>query len=118
MQFSKPLLTMLLFSDYIQVITNGYLSFGRSHIDFSPELFPEEGRFLVAPFWADVDVSNGVGYIRYEVHTTSSSSRVLSDVSDFIHDMTGSQFTGRWMLVAEWSDVPQFGGPLSTVRIA
>ena len=112
----KTIMVMLLFSDSIQVITNGYLSFGTSYIDFIPQLFPEGRQFLVAPFWADIDVSRGVGDIRYEVHTTSSSGSFLTDVSDFISNVTGSQFTGHWMLLVEWNDVPHFGTSLDLVR--
>ena len=100
------------------MITNGYLSFGRSYVDYTPERFPIGEQFLVAPFWADIDVSNGVGDIRYEVHTTSSASSFLTDVSDFISNETRSQFTGHWMLLAEWRDVPQYRAPLNLVRTA
>ena len=100
------------------MITYGYLSFGRSYIEYTPELFPEGGQLLVAPFWADIDVTRGVGDIRYEVHTTSSAGGFLTNVSDFISNVTGSQFTGHWMLLAEWKDVPQYATPLTLVRTA
>ncbi len=100
-----------------QVITNGYLSFGQSYISFIPGIFPQGSgtNFLVAPFFADIDI--GVtGTIRYEVHTSTSSSGFLADVSNFIRSETGSQFTGQWMLLAEWYNVPPFGGPYDEVR--
>ena len=100
------------------MITYGYLSFGGSYIEYTPELFPEGGQLLVAPFWADIDVTRGVGDIRYEVHTTSSTGSFLTDVSDFISNVTESQFTGHWMLLVEWKDVLHFSTPRDLVRTA
>ena len=100
----------------MQVGTNGLISFGGPITDFSPSLFPLEHNFIVAPFWSDVDISNGVGRIRYEVHTTSSvGSTFLSNVSQFIQEQMNTSFTGQWMLLVEWDEVPQFAGSLSVV---
>ena len=100
----------------LQVGTNGLISFGAPITDFSPSLFPLEHDFIVAPFWSDVDISTGVGQIRYEVHTTSSvGSTFLSNVSQFIEEQTNTSFTGQWMLLVEWEEVPQFAGLLSVV---
>ncbi len=93
----------------MQVNTNGDLSFGRNFTESSPELFPGPD-FLVAPFWADLDISNGVGSISYEVHTETDDTTLLADVSNFIRNITGSQFGGRWMLLAEWRNAPQYSG--------
>ncbi len=103
---------------YIQVITNGLLSFGRIYLNYIPSRFPlgSDDNFLVAPFWADVDIqSYGIGSIAYEVHNHTSASSFLDGVSKFISNETGTQFTGRWMLLAEWNDVPHYQGAMSTV---
>ncbi len=55
--------------------------------------------------------------IRYEVHNSTSSSSFLADVSNFIRSETGSQFTGQWMLLAEWYNVPPYVGPFE-VRLS
>lgn len=97
-----------------QVITNGFLIFGVPDIDSSPSLFPSELSFAVAPFWADVDISNGVGEIRYEVHNASSDP-VIAEVSAFVSQQQQTVFQGEWLLVAEWRDVPEFGENTSLV---
>ena len=57
--------------------------------------------YLVAPFWADVDIT-AAGAIRYEVHTDGG---VINSVSDYVTKKTGLSFTGSWMLVVSWEDV-------------
>ena len=37
-----------------------------------PELFPIGSLYLVAPFWADVDIQGGVGDISYQVYAIGS----------------------------------------------
>ncbi len=80
---------------------------GLNHI---PSLFPNELRSAVAPFWADVDITNraGVGAVRFEVHEDAFASDFLAEVSNFITEETGSSFMGQWMLLVEWSGVPAF----------
>ncbi len=90
------------------------MSFGGSFTSFSPQIFPVFP-IVVAPFWSDVDISNGVGTIRYEVHTGASASSLLTEVNNFIRNETGSQFNGAWMLLAEWYNVPAFASPTSIV---
>ena len=60
---------------------------------------------MVAPFWADHDI-RPEGEISYEVHNTSTS--LMSTVSNFIRKTQQNEFSGTWMLVAEWSNVPQY----------
>ena len=93
---------------YQQISTNGYLSFGRPVDDFSPTLFPEEHTFLVAPYWSDINIVRGgeSAKIPYEVHT---SGPLLSQVNAFISEEQSVSFSGRWMLVVEWREVPPFG---------
>ena len=100
----------------LQVETNGLISFGAPIFDdFGPSLISEYD-FIVAPFWSDVDFGTGVGQIRYEVHTTSNvGSTFLSNVSQFIQEQINTSFTGQWMLLVEWEQVPQFGGSLDVV---
>lgn len=65
----------------------------------------------MAPFWADIAVRSGVGTISYEVHTTrngQNASQLLSLVNQFVSDHQRTNFTGDWMLVAEWKQVPVF----------
>ena len=102
---------LLLFFD--QVCTNGYISFGVA----TPSIFGVEmfDKFfltpLVAPYLIDIDHSFGVGNISYEVHTVTTSKPLLSKVNSLIDEHMGSQFSGKWMLVAEWKNVPEYGVP-------
>ena len=75
------------------------------------EPFPlEESRSrLIAPLWSDVDVVGTTGgRIFYQIFTDDSDSDLLYQVSQFIYRQYYSQvtFTGKWMIVVEWSNVP------------
>ena len=102
----------------MQVSTNGYFSFGANTAYDKPELFPEysPSSYLVAPFWAQNDISHRVGHVAYEVHDSESSQTYLSLVSTFISGHQQVRFNGTWMLLAEWNSVPQLDGSLTNVR--
>ena len=70
---------------------------------------------LVAPFFAAMDISRGVGRIKYEIHTTGTSEYLLSNVSKLINEHTGMEFSGEWLLIAEWRDAPAHYLPLHIV---
>ena len=95
-----------------QVCTNGHISFGVAtpyiyiiYADLFDEYFFAP---LVAPYLIDIDHSFGVGNISYEVHTVTTSKSLLSKVNSLINEHMGTQFSGEWMLVAEWKDVPRY----------
>ena len=73
--------------------------------------------YLAAPFWSDVDITNG-GAISYEVHTSSTGSQLLESVSPFISEEENVTFDAEWMLVAYWEEVTEFAGPTNIVRTA
>ena len=96
--------------------TNGVISFGRSFIQHTPVEFPSAfpevyTSYILAPFWADVDITRS-GAVYYETHTmTVPASRDLLDrVSSFITFTTEEEFQGTWMLIALWDDVPPYTG--------
>ena len=81
-----------------------------------PHLFPGNGLdFIVAPFWSDIDISTGVGSVSYEVHTASD---VLDWVSNVVSQHQQTNFIGRWMILAEWRNVPQHAASTETVSIS
>lgn len=103
----------------VQVGTNGYFSFDFGFREYDPSNFvprdrtpnpdlPVEDMYppIVAPYWLDNDLSSG-GSATYEVHT--STSRHMEQVSNFISNRENELFSGVWMLVAQWIDVPLFG---------
>jgi len=98
------------------VITNGFFSFDTPYTSFIPRLFPVDGRYLAAPFWSDVDITNGVGTIRYEVHSSTTGGTPLQNISDFISSEENVVFEAEWMLVAEWERVTQYDEPTLLVN--
>ena len=64
---------------------------------------------FIAPYWVDNDPSMG-GSVSYEVHSGTNS--LLNQVSNGISRIEGVEFSGTWMLVAYWLDVPLFSQPL------
>ena len=101
----------------MQVSTNGFFSFGEAAVYNTPQLFSPSSppAYIVAPFWANNDISNRVGNITYEIHTTETSPSYTTLVSSFISQQQQVKFRGSWMLVAHWNGVPQFGGSLAAV---
>ena len=89
---------------YNQVSTNGYITFeGSALADPFPLKFPlAQHNYTVAPFWENSDISVA-GRISY----TIGSQRLVKGVSKFIIRQLCVEFTGMWMLLAEWYQVPQ-----------
>jgi len=99
-----------------QVCTNGYFVFDRVVTSYTPYLFNGFDTYsLVAPFFTDIDISRGVGQIQYEMHTTATSEYLLSNVNKLINEHTEMEFSGEWLLIAEWRDTPAFARPLDIV---
>lgn len=95
----------------LQVGTNGLISFGTGYNSFSNQAFPGnaaiQSRFLVAPFWDDVDIRFGTGDISYEIH---ESGYFLDQVNAFIQQTRPTEFQGTWMMVVFYDAVhPYFG---------
>ena len=65
-------------------------------------------RTIVAPFFTDIDIRGGVGNIEYEVHTNTTSETILSQVNELINNCSGKNFSGEWLLVTSWEDIPLF----------
>ncbi len=60
--------TFSLFGDTyneVYINTNGNISFGSAYFSFSPVGFPNSDFVMVAPFWADVDISNQASGLVY-----------------------------------------------------
>ena len=86
--------------------------------DYAPFEFPGIGTVtLVAPFFGDIDISKGTGSIRYEVHTVRTSASLFSSLNTIINDQMDTEFSGAWLLLADWRNVPEFGRSQSYVSI-
>ena len=95
--------------------TNGYFTF-EEFTGYSPFLFDETSTLsLVAPFFADTDVSIGIGRIIYAVHDDLIPESILHSVNSVINEHMLTDFNAEWILVAEWDNVPQFGSSNDTV---
>ena len=89
------------------------MSMEKSFTHWASHFFPVGSQYLVTPFWADVDIENGVRDISYQVSSTGSP--LLDTVNTFISDEENINFIGHWMLVVEWDGVSEFGGSLNQV---
>ena len=91
--------------------TNGLISLGRRFEASTPEVFPPTTpdtfwRYLVTPFWADLNSTNG-GSVSYRIYTNENSSSLLNSVSQLIQTETEDRgFVGEWMLVGYWDSLP------------
>ena len=104
---------------------NGLISFGRPFTYHVPTLFPSSlsvvrNAYLLAPYWSDVDTRQD-GEVGYEIHASfvnnDGSDQLLDQVNEFVSNYTGQDFSGTWMLVAEWTEVPSYPGTSSLVSI-
>ena len=97
-----------------KVGTDGWISFGRALNNSNPALFPTNAAdvfwtFTVAPFWSNLDTSQG-GNVSWEIHNISLSHELIETVNNFIHDEYGDvNFNGTWMLLGFWEDVTPSG---------
>ena len=98
--------------------TNGIISFSRPFTYHSPSLFPGSSfyNFIIAPFWTDNDISRGVGQVSYWVYDNETESESIDFVSTFISQQEQVEFSGTWMLTAEWRDVPEYLGNTAIVK--
>lgn len=94
--------------DSLYVNTNGAISFNENLEAFTPDAFPVgDGRRLIAPFWADVDTTNGGNVFYRESKNLEILQRATNDVKTyFSRDFTS--FQASWVFIATWSDVSHF----------
>ena len=88
-------------------MTNGIFYIGNHFGECCPSRFedlPPGTTPFIAPYWVDSDPSVR-GNVSYEVHNTSSP--LLQQVSDYVSVSQNVSFSGTWMVVAYWWDVPE-----------
>ena len=76
---------------------------------FTPEPFPINGRFLIAPFWADVDTrGTGEVYLK-ETQNITQLEMAREIIIKATHQAAGlSTYMPKWMLIATWYRVGYF----------
>ena len=97
-----PLVFQTLHAFPFQVGSNGIISFGFEYNSYNNNPFPNEYRYLVAPFWDDADTRGGDGVISYQEY---ESGYFLEHVSSFVRKQSPSSFHGTWMTVVYWDAV-------------
>ena len=88
-------------------MANGVIYIGKHFGECCPLPFnqlPPGTTPFIAPYWIDSDPSVR-GNVSYEAHGTNSS--LLQQVSDYISVSQSLSFSGTWMMVAYWWDVPE-----------
>ena len=74
----------------------------------------------IAPFWSNNDIRTLTSIpapVRYESYETGPRlvNARLAEISEFISNKTMSNFSGTWMLLAEWRGCPPFPAGDSTL---
>ena len=88
------------------------LSFGTAYNFYVNQAFSSTNtRYLVAPFWDDVDIRSDSGDIFYQ---TLDSGPFLKSVNDYINYVRPTEFRATWMLVAYWVAVNRYPGASSS----
>ena len=88
------------------------MSFGSSFSSYTPQLFPlySGSPPIIAPYWTDIDLSNGLGNVRYAVYTTDNGAAYIHQVNAFLANTTeADDFIATTMLVAQWINVYPYG---------
>ena len=101
---------------FLQVNSNGVLSFGVPFSDFGPEPFPlddEQPDVLIALYWHDHDV-NVAGQIFYRF---SEEQALLSEVGTNISTAFGVIFSPSLLFVATWDMVSRYRGVTETIEL-
>ncbi|XP_038054969.1 sushi domain-containing protein 2-like [Patiria miniata] len=92
----------------LYVNTNGVVSFLQNVVQYTPESFPlGNDRRIIAPYWADVDVTNG-GHVWYRQTTNDTDllKRATDEVARvFAVDFRFEPFVAEWLLIVTWDKV-------------
>jgi hypothetical protein len=108
---------------HFQVNTNGVISFLRPVSQFTPDAFPLGNNAnlgisfeLIAPFWADVDTTNG-GIVYYrETQDLAIRTRVSEEIRKYF--VRQRRFSAKLVLIVTWLNVAHYGGGSTpTVRL-
>ena len=106
-QLHKNIMCVHCCLNFYQVGANGFISFDVGLTSSLPQLFPSDQNrikngYVIAPFWSNNDLTLA-GNVTYQVEKFSSDQ--LTSASAFIRDTTNTNFSGTWMLVAQWNGV-------------
>ena len=93
------------------------ISFLREVSQYTPDPFPlGSNRRLIAPFWADVDTTNG-GVVYYrETQELAIRKRVSEEIRKYF--VRQRKFSAKWVMIVTWLNVAHYGGSSSPNVIA
>ena len=77
-----------------------------SYTAYAPRVLPIIGRIIVAPYWTDIDLSNGEGLVKYTVLLQSNGSNYIDMVDRFLKEREIA-ISSTMILVAQWFSVCQ-----------
>ena len=91
------------------MVTNGFFTLDLLFEYFSPQRFPVSGVYICCcPILVRCTVG-GNGRIRYEIRSTVTGGTPIDAVNTYIrHKIKKTMFEAKWMLVAEWEEVPEY----------
>ena len=99
--------TIINYCLFFKASTNGYFSLGAKPPSSSLRRFSASSCYysVVAPFAADMSTTQA-GSVRYNTFITGDTN--INTVSSDIKSKLGGSFSGTWMIVADWYNVPQY----------
>ncbi|XP_052090917.1 sushi domain-containing protein 2-like [Mytilus californianus] len=90
------------------VNTNGAISFDETLSTYTPSAFPLNGnKKIVAPFWCDIDTTNGGDVWYYETNNQDVLFKATDDIQKIFPEQTN--FRAAWVFVATWDHVAFYG---------
>ncbi|RNA20488.1 sushi domain-containing 2-like [Brachionus plicatilis] len=96
---------------FLWINSNGIISFDGSVLNYTALAFPTKNFISVAPFWADVDITNS-GNIFYRKIDDENSLKKIND--EINAAFPGINFSCKWALHETWIDVPEYEPPVGT----
>ena len=112
-------MSVLSYINYIQISSNGLISFGGSFTNYYPTKFPKTVP-VIAPYWDDIDMRNK-GSVVYNIFSDLNGSEVLRNISTFINSIyhTPAKFEAISAVVIFWEEVcPNRKATCSEVSLA
>ncbi|XP_041370957.1 sushi domain-containing protein 2-like [Gigantopelta aegis] len=90
------------------VNNNGVISFLKELKTYKPEDFPLQNETpIVAPFWADVDVTIGGTVYYRESEDPVILAKATNEITQYFHSLR--RFKAAWVFIATWDNVGFYG---------
>ena len=120
---------VLIFSFFLQLSTNGLVSFGVPFRQYWPVTFPygQGTAPVLAPYWTDLDFRNdldGSGLFYHVYDTTSDTKRDEAFLQEFYDrlsrysDDTSSDFNPYWLMIVTWYQATPYYGKYNNDEVS